>query len=765
MAMASNPNQLPSAASLEDTWKFLKDGTHHIMTRLRDGMTFAKYMELYTVSYNYCTSSRMNSSGNATLQAASSSSRGGANLMGSDLYRCLQNYFLEHVKGIRQASDELHGEELLKYYSTEWDRFTTGASYVNRLFTYLNRHWVKREKDEGRKNVYPIYTLALVNWKEHYFCNLQKQSKLTLAVLGLIEKQRNGEAIDTYLVKRAVDSFVSLGLDESDTIRQNLDVYKESFEAPFIKETERYYRVESEAFIANTSVTEYMQKAEMRLKEEEDRVDVYLHQSSRKALISTCETVLVKEHSELLQDEFKHLLAYEREEDLSRIYGLLARIPEGLDPLRVQFEQTTKESGLSAIERIAGDKPDLVEPKAYVDAILAVHSRYSDIVKRSFRGESGFNTSLDKACREFINQNSITGKSSQKSPELLSKYSDQLLKKTNKVGEEADLDLALIQTMTVFKYIEAKDVFQKFYSKMLAKRLVYFQSASDDAEASMISRLKDQEGFDYTARMQRMFSDMALCKDLNDQFKDKMAQTHDASDLSLDFHALTLATGSWPLQAPSTNLTIPIELLPTYERFTRYYQNKHSGRKLTWLWQLSRMELKTNYTKQKYTFLVSSYQGAILLQFNVGGDSLSFSDIQKGTSLDDSTLKPTLALLVKQKVLIQEDDTYDLNLEFKSKKIRVSLNAPIKAEQKAESADLMKTVDEDRRLLIQAVIVRIMKSRKTLKHNALIAESISQLASRFKPVVGDIKKAIETLIEKEYIQRQEGSRDMFEYLA
>jgi cullin 1 len=60
--------------------------------------------------------------------------------------------------------------------------------------------------------------------------------------------------------------------------------------------------------------------------------------------------------------------------------------------------------------------------------------------------------------------------------------------------------------MTVFKYIEAKDVFQKFYSKMLAKRLVYFQSASDDAEASMISRLKDQCGFDYTARMQRMFS-------------------------------------------------------------------------------------------------------------------------------------------------------------------------------------------------------------------------------------------------------------------
>lgn len=52
-------------------------------------------------------------------------------------------------------------EALLRYYAKEWDRYTTGANYVNRLFTYLNRHWVKREKDEGRKNVYQVYTVRL----------------------------------------------------------------------------------------------------------------------------------------------------------------------------------------------------------------------------------------------------------------------------------------------------------------------------------------------------------------------------------------------------------------------------------------------------------------------------------------------------------------------------------------------------------------------------------------------------------------------------
>ena len=58
-----------------------------------------------------------------------------------------------------QASDNLVDEELLDYYAREWTRYTTGANYINRLFTYLNRHWVKREKDEGRKGVYTVYTV------------------------------------------------------------------------------------------------------------------------------------------------------------------------------------------------------------------------------------------------------------------------------------------------------------------------------------------------------------------------------------------------------------------------------------------------------------------------------------------------------------------------------------------------------------------------------------------------------------------------------
>lgn len=65
-----------------------------------------------------------------------------------------------------------------------------------------------------------------------------------------------------------------------------------------------------------------------------------------------------------------------------------------------------------------------------------------------------------------------------------------ILLHSTKNPDEAELEEALNRVMIVFKYVEEKDVFQKFYSKMLAKRLVQGLSASDDAEATMISRLK-----------------------------------------------------------------------------------------------------------------------------------------------------------------------------------------------------------------------------------------------------------------------------------
>ncbi|PGH17579.1 hypothetical protein AJ80_04757 [Polytolypa hystricis UAMH7299] len=772
--MSSSGIRTPHRDDLEDTWSFLERGIEKVMTQLDSGIDMATYMGVYTAVHNFCTSQKAVSSPHHSPALGSGPHRG-AHLLGEELYNLFGQYLSRHLAEVYKASLNHTDEPLLAFYIREWVRYTTAAKYINHLFHYLNRHWVKREVDEGKKDIYDVYTLHLVKWKEDFFIKVQ-QSVMD-AVLNLIEKQRNGETIEQSQIKNIVGSFVSLGLDENDSSKSTLVVYQFYFEKPFIEATRVYYENESRRFVAENSVVEYMKKAESRLEEERARVDLYLHPDITKNLTDTCLDVLVTAHSALLRDEFQVLLDTERQDDLARMYLLLSKIKDGLDPLRNKFETHVRKAGLAAIEKVSSSG-GAVEPKVYIDALLQVHSKYQNMVNAAFAGESEFVRSLDNACREFVNRNALCQTSSTKSPELLARYTDSLLKKGAKSPEESELEEMLVQIMTVFKYIEDKDVFQKFYSRMLAKRLVHVSSVSDDAETSMISKLKEACGFEYTNKLQRMFQDIQISKDLNTSYRDwqdknkSLLDDEDRKKL-VDAHFQVLGTGFWPLTAPSTQFIPPQEIVKTTDRFKGFYFDKHSGRKLTWLWQLCKGEIKANYiknTKVPYTFQVSTYQMGILLLYNES-DTIGYTDIEKATALAPEVLEPNLGILVKARILLPSPEdakpgpgtSYALNYNFRAKKIKINLNIQVKSEQKTETDDTHKTVEEDRKLLLQSAIVRIMKSRKKMKHVQLVQEVIQQVKARFPPRVPDIKKNIEALMEKEYIERLDG--DDLAYIA
>ncbi|KAH0496769.1 hypothetical protein TgHK011_004116 [Trichoderma gracile] len=755
---------VPNREDIKATWKYLEDGITRIMTDLEQGMDMQMYMGVYTAVHNFCTSQKAVGLSGPTM----TTSHRGAHLLGEDLYNHLIKYLQRHLADLVQSSKSHTDEALLTFYIKEWNRYTIAAKYIHHLFQYLNRHWVKREIDEGKKNIYDVYTLHLVQWRKVLF--EQVSDKVMDAVLKLVEKQRNGETIEYGQIKQVVDSFVSLGLDEADPSKSTLDVYRFHFERPFLAATKEFYQAESKQFIAENTVVEYMKKAEARLAEEEERVNMYLHQDIAIPLKRTCNQALIADHSLPLREEFQVLLDNDREEDMARMYSLLSRIPDGLDPLRTRFETHVRKAGLAAVQKVQSSEGDKLEPKVYVDALLEIHTQYQGLVKRAFNDEPEFTRSLDNACREFVNRNEVCKSGSNKSPELLAKYTDVLLRKSTTSIEEADLERTLSQIMTVFKYIEDKDVFQKFYSRMLARRLVHSNSSSDDAETSMISKLKEACGFEYTNKLQRMFQDMQISKDLNKEFREHLETVGNARSVDSTFSIL--GTGFWPLTPPSTHFDPPPEIASEIERFVRFYKHKHDGRKLTWLWHLCKGEIKAGYCKNSktpYTFQVSIYQMAILLLFNEK-DSYVYEDICTATQLSTEVLDQALAVILKAKVLLMEGGdkpgpgkVFNLNYDFKSKKIRVNLNLGGIKEAKQEEVETNKTIEEDRKLVLQSAIVRIMKARKKMKHGLLVSETINQIRSRFVPKVADIKKCIEILLDKEYLERLDD--DELGYLA
>ncbi|KAF5339107.1 hypothetical protein D9611_011249 [Ephemerocybe angulata] len=82
-----------------------------------------------------------------------------AELVGAELYKKLVAYFISLVQRIQKG-----GIELLRDYGYEWDRYIRGAAALRSLFSHLDRHWIKRERDEGKRH------LALVQWNMDSFC-------------------------------------------------------------------------------------------------------------------------------------------------------------------------------------------------------------------------------------------------------------------------------------------------------------------------------------------------------------------------------------------------------------------------------------------------------------------------------------------------------------------------------------------------------------------------------------------------------------------
>ncbi|XP_074938553.1 cullin-2 isoform X2 [Phalacrocorax aristotelis] len=722
--------------------------------------------------------------------------------LGERLYTETKIFLENHVRHLHKRVLEAE-EQVLVMYHRYWEEYSKGADYMDCLYRYLNTQFIKKNKlteadlqygyggVDMNEPLMEIGELALDMWRKLMIEPLQailirmllreiknpstpptRQAEYQLMHFCFnttgsrqdLEFDRCGEDPNQKVIHGVINSFVHV---EQYKKKFPLKFYQEIFECPFLNETGEYYKQEASNLLQESNCSQYMEKVLGRLKDEEMRCRKYLHPSSYGKVIHECQQRMVADHLQFLHAECHNIIRQEKRSDMANMYTLLRAVSSGLPHMIQELQNHIHDEGLRATSNLSQENM----PTQFVESVLEVHSKFVQLINTVLNGDQHFMSALDKALTSVVNYREP--KSICKAPELLAKYCDNLLKKSAKGMTENEVEDKLTSFITVFKYIDDKDVFQKFYARMLAKRLIHGLSMSMDSEEAMINKLKQACGYEFTSKLHRMYTDMSVSADLNNKFNNFIKNQDTIIDLGISFQIYVLQAGAWPLtQAPSSTFAIPQELEKSVQMFELFYSQHFSGRKLTWLHYLCTGEVKMNYLCKPYVAMVTTYQMAVLLAFN-NSETVSYKELQDSTQMNEKELTKTIKSLLDVKMInhdsdkedIETESTFSLNMNFSSKRTKFKITTSMQKDTPQEMEQTRSAVDEDRKMYLQAAIVRIMKARKVLRHNALIQEVISQSRARFNPSISMIKKCIEVLIDKQYIERSQASADEYSYVA
>ncbi|KAL8137752.1 hypothetical protein V2J09_003753 [Rumex salicifolius] len=708
----------------DKTWKILEHAIHEIYNHNASGLSFE---ELYRNAYNMV-----------------------LHKFGEKLYSGLVATMTAHLKEISKSIEAAQGISFLEELNWKWTDHNKALQMIRDILMYMDRTFVPSTHKT------PVYELGLNLWRDNVIHSNSIQTRLLTTLLELILKERTGEVINRGIMRNTIKMLMDLGSS----------VYQEDFEKHFLEVSADFYRGESQQFIECCDCGDYLKKAERRLNEEIERVSKYLDAKSESKITSVVEKEMIANHMQRLvhmeNSGLVKMLLHDKYEDLGRMYNLFRRVANGLSTIRDVMTSHIRDIG----KHLVTDPEKVKDPVEFVQHLLNERDQYDNIITSAFNNDKTFQNALNSSFEYFINLNS-------RSPEFISLFVDDKLRKGFKGASEDEVEIMLDKVMMLFRYLQEKDVFEKYYKQHLAKRLLSGKTVSDDAERSLIVKLKTECGYQFTSKLEGMFTDMKTSQDTMQGFYGSQAAETTGDGATLVVQVLT--TGSWPTQSsPPCNL--PGELSTLCEKFKSYYLGTHTGRRLSWQTNMGTADIKATFGKgQKHELNVSTYQMCVLLLFN-NTDQLSYKEIEQATEIPAPELKRCLQSLacVKGKNVLRKDpmskeigetDTFLFNNNFTSKFYKVKIGTVVaQKESEPEKLETRQRVEEDRKPQIEAAIVRIMKSRRVLDHNNIIAEVTKQLQSRFLPNPVEIKKRIESLIERDFLERDSTDRKLYRNL-
>ena len=380
-----------------------------------------------------------------------------------------------------------------------WSRWSKQLETLRSIFFYLDRSYLLHSASEPS-----IDEMGVNEFRTTVFMPHQLKSKILQGACDLVNADRVGDepARNNGLYGDAIKMFHSLA------------VYTKSFEPKLMSESEQYYMSWAEETVSKTDLTGYVESCVKLIDQELRHCDTFgLDQTTKKALEQYLEDILVDQRQTrlLVVDDVGDLLGKDKPDTMSQLYSLLQRRRLG-EKLRPAFEAFIVKQGSEIVFNEEREQEMVVR-------LLDFKKKLDLILEKSFQRHEGLGHSLREAFESFINKtkrsNMTWGTDNPKPGEMIAKYVDMVLKggtkavRTSGVGtedapkapdnefqegesedEDVEISKQLDQVLDLFRFVHGKAVFEAFYKRDLARRLLLGRSASSDAEKSMLTRLK-----------------------------------------------------------------------------------------------------------------------------------------------------------------------------------------------------------------------------------------------------------------------------------
>jgi cullin 1 len=676
------------------------------------------YIKIYTICYNICTQRHPYN-------------------FSSKLYNKYKEFLSDYLTyNISFKLKTTYDESLLIHFIKYYDNQKIMVKWLINFMIYLDRFYVKQNE---------LDTLECISDKLFESIIFKKFSNnITSILIKSINNYRITGNIDTELITRVINIY-----EYMDT---NLSIYKCYFMDDFLLASREYYFILSSKWISEYTVQSYLINFEDLIEREKELVYKYLNPITDKYLIDIIyDEFLIKPYNKILLNEtygIEFMLDNKMYNDLYRIYKLYNKYSEQLDIIVDLFKNNIYKSS---------------NFNSNIEELILINNKYDLFIYKSFEDNKLFKIAKKDVFISFVNKDNNI--------ELIISFIDKLLKSDISEKYESYIDSIII----LYSYIIDKDIFINLYRKSLSKRLLNQKSTNNDLEKYIISKIKIESGLQITSKIEGMMNDLVLSNQQNNYFNDYL-KDKSIFIYNTEFNIHVLTNSHWP-NFRLFDVIIPIEMQKMIILFNEYFLKINTHKKISWIYTQGTLLLKGVFNKKSYDINVSTLQAIVLLLFNdTLVSTLNFENIAKLTNIPHEILKRVLHSLscgkfyilkkiekdneVSDNKIIKNTDIFEFNNKFTSPIRKIKIPMPSIDDIKENSSK----IEEDRSYIIEASIVRIMKSRKTMDHNSLVSEVLSQLI-HFKPEPKAIKRIIESLIERDFLERNEEHSNMYNYLA